>query len=54
MPLYEYECHACGNRFTEMMSVSEYETRSARCPKCESGQTEPLIQAAYVATTKKS
>lgn len=54
MPLYEYECHGCGIRFTEMMSVSDHETRTARCPKCRGEQTEPLIQAAYVATTKKS
>lgn len=54
MPLYDYECHGCGHRFSEMMSVGEHEERKPRCPKCDSKDTEPLIAAAYVVTAKKS
>jgi putative FmdB family regulatory protein len=54
MPVYDYECHVCGHRFSEVMGVTEHEIRKQRCSKCGSEDTEPLIQAAYVATSKKS
>jgi putative FmdB family regulatory protein len=54
MPLYEYQCHHCGHRFSEVMGITEHETRKLRCPKCGGEETESLIGAAYVVTAKKS
>ncbi len=54
MPLYEYECHGCGQRFTDIMSIDDHDKRKLVCPKCHSQDTEPLIEAAFVVTAKKS
>ena len=54
MPLYEYECHGCGNRFTETLPISEAERRKVRCPKCGGEQTDQVIGAAFVATSRKT
>ena len=34
MPLYEYECPKCGNRFEKIEKVNA--PRRQRCPKCKS------------------
>jgi putative FmdB family regulatory protein len=42
MPIYEYQCKACGERFerlVRMMGSSE----QVRCPKCESAKTERAL-----------
>jgi putative FmdB family regulatory protein len=42
MPIYEYQCKACGERFERLvrrMSSSE----AVRCPKCESVKTERAL-----------
>jgi putative FmdB family regulatory protein len=35
MPLYEYLCNKCGNRFEELQGHSETEVK-VECPNCES------------------
>lgn len=46
MPLYEYECPKCGNRFEKIEKVNA--PRRQRCPKCKSMaermQAAPAIQ----------
>src|SRR5690606_11454483 len=54
MPLYTYECHSCGNRFVEVMSIDDHEKRKLQCPRCRSQDTEPMIEAAHVVTARKS
>jgi len=34
MPIYEYECEKCGERFELRRSVSDSDSE-IRCPKCE-------------------
>jgi putative FmdB family regulatory protein len=35
MPIYEYSCEACGNRFEKLMRRSDAESASAAaCPSC--------------------
>jgi putative FmdB family regulatory protein len=36
MPLYEYECHRCGNRFEALV----YGTTRPTCPRCKSDELE--------------
>jgi putative FmdB family regulatory protein len=42
MPLYEYECEACGNRFEAIQKFSDPAIEA--CPKC-GGQVRKLIAA---------
>ena len=38
MPLYEYECKSCGEKFERKRGVTESDSK-VKCPKC--GATEP-------------
>ena len=40
MPVYEFECEECGERFEELTSS---ETRSLACPRCASTRTRRLL-----------
>jgi putative FmdB family regulatory protein len=40
MPIYEFECHACGSRFEELAPP---ETGSLPCPECGSERTRRLL-----------
>jgi putative FmdB family regulatory protein len=37
MPIYEVECHECGERFDELAAAG---TGSARCPSCGAADAE--------------
>ena len=39
MPIYEYECRACGNRFEAIVRMND----SPACPSCKSEDLERLI-----------
>jgi putative FmdB family regulatory protein len=41
MPIYEYECQACGHRFEEWQKMSDKPVEV--CPKCEAHKVEKLI-----------
>lgn len=40
MPIYEFECDECGERFEELTSS---ETRGLACPNCGSERTRRLL-----------
>ena len=40
MPIYEYECEGCGERFEELVAAG---AESARCPSCGSARTRRLL-----------
>ncbi|MDE3110518.1 MAG: zinc ribbon domain-containing protein [Acidobacteriota bacterium] len=42
MPLYEYKCKKCGNRFEKIESLSASDTK--KCPKC-GGKAERQLAA---------
>ena len=57
MPRYNFLCQKCGNRFTEIVPVSEYEKRSRkgfRCPQCMSRRVEQDLGGFAVQTSRKS
>lgn len=54
MAEYEFECRECKKIFTLFMRVSERVKATIRCPGCESGDVEPLMQAFMAKTAKKS
>lgn len=41
MPIYEYECQACGHTFEEWQKMSDKPIRV--CPKCKARKVEKLI-----------
>jgi putative FmdB family regulatory protein len=42
MPLYEYQCKACGEEFEKMMRFSEADQNPV-CPSCQSPDTRKKI-----------
>jgi len=42
MPLYEYVCSSCGQRFEKMMRFSEVD-HLPECPQCHSAETRKQI-----------
>jgi putative FmdB family regulatory protein len=42
MPLYEYECRDCGDRFEKMLSFSQAD-QSQECPSCGSPESQRHI-----------
>jgi putative FmdB family regulatory protein len=47
MPLYEYKCVACGNRF-ELLILRQSQTPA--CPSCSSESVEQLISSFAVSS----
>jgi putative FmdB family regulatory protein len=43
MPLYEFECEACGERFEELTGLDG----SAACPRCGSDQTQRRLAGGF-------
>jgi len=41
MPIYEYECQACGHRFEEWQKMSDEPVKV--CPRCKKRKLEKLI-----------
>ena len=41
MPIYEYECQACGHAFEEWQKMSDKPVKV--CPKCKARKVEKLI-----------
>jgi putative FmdB family regulatory protein len=42
MPLYEYQCEACGARFEQLRRMAEAD-RGVECPKCESAEVKRTL-----------
>lgn len=42
MPLYEYECKACGEKFEKRVSFSQAD-ETQECPACRSQQTKKRV-----------
>ena len=41
MPIYEYQCEACGHQFEEMRRITDETTPS--CPQCGSDETKKRV-----------
>jgi len=44
MPIYEYRCKECGERFEKLVRFST-STSEIKCPKCGGQKVEKLISA---------
>ncbi len=54
MPIYEFVCRKCGEEFTEVLSLTDYEKHEVECPKCGSQEVEQVVAACSVVTSRKS
>ncbi len=56
MPTYEFNCDKCGNAFSLILSMREYdkEKERFRCPKCKSKRVKQAFSSFIAKTTKKS
>ncbi len=54
MPVYDFKCQDCGKKVTLVLSVSEYENKRRKCPKCGSKKLARLITSFQVQTSRKS
>ncbi len=54
MPVYEFVCTGCGHKFSQIMSLAEYDKNKVVCPKCKGERVEQVIADFYVVTAKKS
>jgi len=43
MPIYEFQCTACGHRFDELMRMSDPEP--TECPQCHAPQVQRCVTA---------
>jgi|LSQX01.2.fsa_nt_gb putative FmdB family regulatory protein len=53
MPLYEYECEACGERFEALVSARSKDQKR-NCPACGSSETGRVASTFAVGTATKS
>ena len=54
MPTYDFICEKCNKKFTLIISLSEYEKKKFRCPKCKSTRVKQQISSFQTVTSKKS
>jgi len=53
MPIYEYQCQQCGERFEVRQSIGEDGSR-LNCPKCKAGNPERLFSSFFSRSTSGS
>jgi putative FmdB family regulatory protein len=46
MPIYDFECRACGHRFEELVKLGE----TPSCPSCNANDLERLISLPAIST----
>jgi putative FmdB family regulatory protein len=54
MPLYEYVCRKCNNKFVEVLTIKEHETKKVSCPRCQSADLEKVIEPFFAKTVSKT
>ncbi|MFC1554827.1 FmdB family zinc ribbon protein [candidate division KSB1 bacterium] len=48
MPMYEFQCKKCGERFEELFLSSSSSLEDIECPACSAKKPEKLISASAV------
>jgi putative FmdB family regulatory protein len=54
MPTYEFYCDQCQKSYNLILSLSEYENKKYRCPKCQNKKLKQQITTFQTVTSKKS
>lgn len=53
MPIFEYKCDDCGNKF-EVLHKSSVNLEEVKCPKCESINYKKLLSSFSASTNSSS
>ena len=54
MPIYEYRCTKCNERFTRHEPIGEHGRKQPPCPKCGARAVEPVFSRFFAKTVRKS
>ncbi len=54
MPTYEFVCEKCGETFSRVMSIREYESEKVTCPKCDAPEVKQQMSEFIAKTSRKS
>jgi len=54
MPVYDYHCNACKKSFEVILTLTEHDKDSIRCPRCGSKNVEQEPAAFFAVTSRKS
>jgi putative FmdB family regulatory protein len=54
MPHYEYFCKACKRTFSQVLTISEHDSKRMDCPDCGSQEVEQRWSVFSAVTSKKS
>ena len=54
MPVYEYRCEKCAKKFHVTCSMSEHDTKKARCPECKAAKVTQVFSSFFTKTDSKS
>jgi putative FmdB family regulatory protein len=50
MPMYDYRCRNCGEKFEELVFSSSTPDEEIICPNCKKNESERLLSAPMVST----
>jgi putative FmdB family regulatory protein len=55
MPIYEYECTKCEQKFTIKLTFDQHDKHEqVKCPHCRSTDVHQLVSSVHLKTDKKS
>jgi putative FmdB family regulatory protein len=54
MPLYEYICRNCYQKFSEVLTIKEHDAKKPQCPKCKSTDLQKIIETFFAKTRSKT
>ena len=54
MPMYDYRCKNCGEKFEELVFSSSIPDEDVTCPNCNENKSERLLSAPMVSTNSSS
>jgi putative FmdB family regulatory protein len=54
MPTYEYRCQICQKDFAVVMTMTEHDHASIKCPHCKSPEVVQQYSVFFAKTSKKS
>lgn len=54
MPIYEYRCQKCQDKFTVTLSMAEHDQGKVECPRCHGKKVVQQYSVFFAKTSKKS
>ncbi len=54
MPIYEYRCTKCNERFARQEPIGTHGRQRPKCPKCGARAVEPVFSPFFAKTVRKS